>query len=750
MSKNYQHELNNGHENLDELQNYRETAAKQVDIDAEILSGNNMEEHEKKAQEIMEKYDAGAASKKQEGLGRWRWVVLALCVVLSLFQLYTAIFGTLVSNQQRGFHVAMALGLIFLLYPGNKKEYVKVSWYNWLPTVCLMGVAGYLYFLDEISLPVTMGIVAVLFLFQLAKYYNKQYHGVPLPDIILAGLGLCAGFYQFFFYEDIISRVGMYNDLDYLMAAIGILLVLEAARRSVGVPIVVMAFLLLVYAYVGPYMPAFFQQRGFSVERIISHSFLSLEGIFGIPISISATFIYLFLMFGVILKETGLEKFFTDLAMSLTGWMTGGTAKVGILTSVFSGTITGSSVANTVGNGAFTIPMMKRSGYKPEFAAAVEAASSTGGQITPPIMGSAAFLMIEFTGLPYSEIIKAAVFPALLFFVGQFIVVHYESKKVGIMGVPRSQLASVTSLLAKQGYLLLPIVVIIVILCIGQSAMRAALMGIATALLMNIIVLIAAYLLGKQGQLEYKLTPAKLLDILAQSARVALPVIAACAAAGVIVGVITLTGLGLRISGGILSLASGKLLLTMFFTMIASIVLGMGLPTTANYVITATMAAPALLAFDNVPVIAAHLFVFYFGIVADITPPVALAAYAGSGLAQSNPMKTAFESVRIAVGAFLVPYMFVLSPELLMVDVTLGSLVLALGTAILGMFCLGTAVVGYIDRSLTITERILLVAAGLGLLYAQLITDIIGLAVFVLIYANQKFRSRNSGIKISR
>lgn len=720
-----------------------EPAAVQVDKVPDVFSGDDMEDYERKAQEIVEKYDTGAGFRKKEGLGKWwYWIISFICIVLSVFQLYTAIFGTLISNQQRGFHVAMALGLIFLLYPGNKSDEPRVSWQSWLPAGVVTVVAGYLYYKGEIGLPVTVGAIVVLLLFQLAKYYPKKYHGVPLPDIILAALGFSAGLYQFFFYRDIISRVGMYNDLDYLMAGLGVLLVLEAARRAVGLPIVVLGSLLLVYAYAGPYMPSFFQQRGFSVERIISHSFLSLEGIFGIPISISTAFIYLFLMFGVILQKTGLEKFFTDLAMSLTGWMTGGTAKVGVLTSVFSGMITGSSVANTVGNGAFTIPMMKRAGYRPEFAAAVEAASSTGGQITPPIMGSAAFLMIEFTGMEYGEIMKAAVIPALLFFVGQFIVVHFESKRVGIMGVPRSQLASVTYLLSRQGYLLLPIIVIIVILSIGQSAMRAALMGIATAIFMNLAALIVAYILGKQDKLEYKLTVPKVFEILAESARVALPVIAACAAAGIIVGVITLTGLGLRISGGILDLANNILLLTMFFTMIASIILGMGLPTTANYVITATMAAPALLAFDNVPVIAAHLFVFYFGIVADITPPVALAAYAGSGLAQSNPMQTAIQSVRIALGAFLVPYMFVLSPELLMVDATVGTFALALGSAVLGMFSLGTAVVGYIDRRLSWVERFLLLASGLGLLHVGIVSDIIGLAVFAGIYFYQKFMSR--------
>lgn len=742
MAKTHNNQLNKN--------NGKEIEAKQQEKKVNTYDGNNNGEPEVDAQAVIEKYDVGANYRKEPVLGKWRWLVFSVAIILSLFQLYTAVFGTLPSNQQRGFHVAMALGLIFLLYPGNKKGIVQVSPGNWAITGALMGVAGYLYFIQEISLPVAAAAIIVLGLFQAAKYYNKQFQGVPVPDLILAALGFSAGLYQFFFYEDIISRVGMYNDLDYVMAGIGVLLVLEAARRCVGLPIVVLAAALLAYAYLGPYMPGFFQQRGFSVERIISHSFLSLEGIFGIPISISATFIYLFLMFGVILQKTGLERFFTDLAMSMTGWMTGGTAKVGVLTSVFSGMITGSSVANTVGNGVFTIPMMKKSGYRPEFAAAVEAASSTGGQITPPIMGSAAFLMIEFTGLQYSEIVKAAVIPALLFFTGQFIMIHFESKRVGVKGVPRSQLAPLSYLLTRQGYLLLPIIVIIVILSMGMSAMRAALMGIATALLVNIITMIVAALLGKYRKLEFKLTLPVLLEILAESARVALPVIAACAAAGIIVGVITLTGLGLRISGGILDLAQGKLLLTMFFTMIASIILGMGLPTTANYVITATMAAPALLAFDNIPVIAAHLFVFYFGIVADITPPVALAAYAGSGLANSNPMLTAIQAVRIAAGAFLVPYMFVLSPQLLMVDATLVTFARALGTAILGMFCLGTAMAGFIDRRLSVVERFLLIAAGLGLLYAGIYSDLIGLAVFAAIYVYQKFMSRrDSKVKVT-
>ncbi len=689
------------------------------------------------AEEVLEKYDTASGYRKNTS-SFWKWFIFGIAVTLSLFQLYTALFGTLPSNQQRGFHVALAMGLIYLLYPSNKKENCKVSWFDWTTAGIFIIIAFFLFYIGEIRSTTMIAAIIVLALLHISKFFNKNYAGIPLPDILLAVLGFSIGLYQFFFFEDIIARVGMYNDIDYIMSAIGVLIVLGASRRVVGLPIVVVAVMLLAYAYLGPYMPAFFEHRGFNIARIISHSFLSMEGIFGIPISISATFIFLFMMFGVILQKTGLEEFFTDLAMSMTGWMTGGTAKVGILTSVFSGMITGSSVANTVGNGAFTIPMMKRSGYKPEFAAAVEAASSTGGQITPPIMGSAAFLMIEFTGLPYIEIVKAAIVPALLFFTGQFITVHYESKKMGILGVPRHKLKKLSTLLIKQGYLLLPIIIIIFILSIGQSAMRAALMGIFTALGVNLLVLLIAYILGKHDSVKYKLTVPVFFEILSESARVALPVIAACASAGIIVGVITLTGLGLRIAGGIISLAHGVLLLTMFFTMIASIVLGMGLPTTANYVITATMAAPALLEFGGIPIIAAHLFVFYFGIVADITPPVALAAYAGSGLAQSNPFKTALNSVKIAIGAFLVPYMFVLSPQLVLVDVSIGSFILSVATAVLGMFCISLAIVGFVETKLSVISRILLACSGLALLYAHLTTDLLGLVVFLTIFLYQK------------
>lgn len=705
------------------------------------------EEEKNLAKSVLEKYDAASAYRKKVP-HFWKWFIFIVSITLTIFQLYTAIFGTLISNQQRGFHVALALGLIFLLYPGNKKDDDKITWGSWLITLILLLIVTSIYIQGAIGSAVALVSLFIILLFHIAKKYNRKYSGIPVFDVILSFLGFAVGLYQFFCYEGIISRVGMYNDVDYIVAGAGVLLVLEAARRVIGVPIVAVGSAMLFYAYLGPYLPGFFNHAGFSVERVISHSFLSMEGVFGIPISISTTFIFLYMLFGVILQRTGLEKFFSDLAMAMTGWMTGGTAKVGVLTSVFSGMITGSSVANTVGNGAFTIPMMKRAGYKPEYAAAVEAASSTGGQIMPPIMGSAAFLMIEFTGLTYQDIMKAALIPALLFFTGQFIAVHYESKKRNIMGVPRGQLPSVWSLIIRKGYMLMPILAIVVILCLGQSAMKAALWGIYTALGMSILAMIIAKILGKQDLIEDKLTLPVFFQILADAARTALPVIAACAAAGVIAGVITLTGLGLKISGGILELAHNKLILTMFFTMVASIVLGMGLPTTANYVITATMAAPALLAFDNVPIIAAHMFVFYFGIVADITPPVALAAYAGSGLANSNPFQTGVQSVKIAIGAFLIPYMFVLSPVLLMEDVTYLRLILVIVAAMLGMFCISTSLAGFIEKKLTVIERVLLIPAGIFLVYPHFWSDLVGFAIFVVIYFYQ-IRSKRRQIGAS-
>ncbi|MFS8631408.1 MAG: TRAP transporter fused permease subunit, partial [Bacillales bacterium] len=361
----------------------------------------------------------------------------------------------------------------------------------------------------------------------------------------------------------------------------------------------------------------------FSWDSLVTDLYLTTKGIFSTPIQVSSTFIFLFLLLGVVINRTGVGKFFNDLAFALTGRYTGGQAKAAVVASAMEGMVSGSSVANTVGSGAFTIPMMKKAGYKPEFAAAVEASASTGGQIMPPIMGAAAFIMASYTNTPYSQIMLAAIIPALLYFLGVFLAIHFESKKMGIIGLPKERLPRIKKIILERGYLLLPLIIIFYTLLTGRTPMRAALAAIVTAFLVSLI--------RKETRLKLK----DMIEVLEEGARTALPVIAACASAGIIVGVVVQTGLGGRIANGIIVLGGGILLLTLFFTMIACLILGMGLPTTANYIVTASLAAPALILGFDVPVLAAHMFVFYFGIVADITPPVALAAYAGAGLARA-------------------------------------------------------------------------------------------------------------------
>ena len=672
----------------------------------------------------------------------WRWVVFLVALTLSLFHLYTAMFGTLPSHQQRTFHVAFALGLIFLLYPANRHAARKEQRRSWVLTTGGLAVLAYLVLSGEAGLYTVLPAAGVLATVQAARQLPWSLLGLPVADVALSLGGFASGLYLFTFSDEIIRRAGIHNEVDIAFGTIGILLVLVAVQRVVGTPLVIVASLALAYAYLGPHMPGFLEHAGYSVDRIVATSFLGTEGVFGTPIAISSTFIFMFMVFAAMLQRTGMERFFTELAFGATGWMTGGAAKVGVLTSAFSGTITGSSVANTVGNGAFTIPMMKRAGYKPEFAGAVEASSSTGGQLAPPIMGAAAFIMIEFTGLPYIQIIQAAIIPAILFFTAQFVVIHYDSKRQGIYGLPRSQLPNVPRIMLTKGYLLIPIIFIFVILAMGFSPLRAALYAVYATVVVNLAVQVVAVMIRKWGRLEDRLSVTSLLDGLVDAARIALPVIAACAAAGLIAGVITLTGLGLKLSDGLLALAGQTLIFTMLFAMIACLVLGIGLPTTANYVITATLAAPALLAFDPMPVIAAHMFVYYFGVMADITPPVSLAAYAASGIARSNPMKTALQAVKIALGGFLVPYMFVLSPELLLVDVTWFTGTKAVITALVGIYCVSAAVVGYIDRPLSLLLRGVLAATGLLLLYGELTTDIIGLGGFVVVFAYQWWSGR--------
>jgi TRAP transporter 4TM/12TM fusion protein len=631
---------------------------------------------EEKQQELMEKYDPEAGTRKLTGV--FGWISFLGLLAFSLFHLYTGIFGVLTAQLQRSIHLGFALALIFLLFPARRKNRGKehrVAWY----------------------------------------------------DLILAIFSVIVGIYWPLMMDDLVLRAGNVTNLDFYVGLVAILLVLEATRRAVGLPITIIAVIFMGYAIFGPYMPGFIAHRGLDLERLVQTMFFTTEGILGTPIAVSSTFIFLFLLFGSFLIKTGVGEYFNDLSIAIAGRSVGGPAKVAVFSSALQGTISGSSVANVVTSGAFTIPMMKNLGYKKEFAGAVEASSSTGGQLMPPVMGAAAFLMVEFIGggISYWDIAKAAAIPAILYFTGIWIMTHLEAKRIGLRGLTKEEMPNRKEVLKKL-YLLLPIIAIIILLMSGMSVIRSALWSIV------ITVLVSAF--RKDTRIGFKGT----VDALVDGARSALGVAAATAAAGIIVGVVTKTGLGLKMANGLLDLAGGTLLPTLFLTMIAALILGMGSPTTANYVITSTIAAPAIILL-GVPDLSAHLFVFYFGIVADITPPVALAAFAAAAISGGEPFKTGVESSKLAISAFIIPYMFVLSPELLMIDTTWTYLIWVVFTAFIGMFAISAGVIGYWMRKMFWIERIVALIAGLCLIYPEKISDIIGLVSFGILLGLQFF-----------
>ncbi|TWT04828.1 TRAP transporter permease [Planomicrobium sp. CPCC 101079] len=639
---------------------------------------------EEKQKEILQKYDPESNTRDLVGIAKH--VVFYGLLAFSLFQLYTAIFGQYTAYIQRSIHLGFALSLIFILFPARKRkgERHKVAWY----------------------------------------------------DYILSLLAIAVALYWPIMYEDLVFRVGRVSEMDLIVGILAVLLTLEATRRAVGLPITIISSLFLAYAFFGPYFPGFLRHRGQDLDSVIQLMFYTTDGILGTPISVSATFIFVFLLFGAFLVKTGVGQYFNDLAVSLAGHLTGGPAKVAIFSSALQGTISGSSVANVVTSGSYTIPMMKKLGYKKEFAGGVEAAASTGGQIMPPIMGAAAFLMVEFIGgVTYWEIAKAAAIPAILYFSGVWIMTHLEAKRTGLKGLSKEEMPDRKEVLKKL-YLLLPIVAIIYFLFIGIPTMHAALYGIV------LTVVVSAF--NKETRLGFK----DIVHALVDGARTALAVAAATAAAGIIVGVVVKTGLGLGLANGLVSASGGNILLTLFFTMLASIVLGMGSPTTANYVITSTIAAPAIIALlmidqpfgAAVPLVvalSAHLFVFYFGIIADITPPVALAAFAASGISGGEPIKTGFIAAKLAAAAFIIPYMFVLSPALLMIDTTWSELIWVLITAFTGMIAIGAGLIGFWYRKLNWIERIIAFATGLALIYPEGTSDAIGAIVFVILFVIQ-------------
>ena len=658
----------------------------------------------------LEKVDKESTHRELHG---WQgWAIAVLAVAFSGFHIYTALFGVLDAHLQRAVHLGFVLTLVYLLYPAFK------------------GMRR-----DRIN---------------------------PVDLLFVAASLVCLG-YLVVNYRAIVTQAGVLTLPDVVVGAVGIALLFEAARRIVGLPMVIIAALFVLYAFFGERMPAVIAHQNIKVSQLVNHLWFTTEGVFGIPLGVSATFVFMFLLFAAFIEITGVGKLFIDLGNWLAGWASGGPAKVAVITSAFEGMVEGSSVSNVVGSGSFTIPMMKKLGYRPEFAGAVEAAASTGGQLMPPIMGAAAFLMAEFLNVPYTTVAAAAAIPALLYFFGIFAGVHFEAKKLGLRGLPRRELPKFLYILRTEGINFIPLVAIIVLLTAsGFSLLRIALLATASAIAAPVVLFLfrlAAILAGGKAPAWSVIRPTRVatagrfifdsvktgvvqfFEALVKGARSALGVATACALAGVIVGVVTRTGLGLKLASALVDIANGRLLLTMFFTMITSLILGMGVPTTANYIITSTIAAPALLML-GVAALPAHLFVFYFGIIADLTPPVALAAYAGAAIARANPFKTGVIATRLAVGAFILPYIFVANPQLLLIGATPVGIVQAALTAMVGMVAIGSGLTGFLVTRLHWIERLLLVAAGLLLVDPGLVTDIIGVVVLGGIAAFQVLRRR--------
>ena len=568
--------------------------------------------------------------------------------------------------------------------------------------------------LEELRLTTFVAWIVLLgYLVFPAKKGRQRVNYIPWYDLVLMTLGTAAFLYYAFNAKSIIQQGSIFADYQIIIGIVGIVALAEVCRRSVGLPILVVAGCFLVYALTaGLSNPSLWGKINYSIRYL----FYGKEGILATPINVCSKFIVVFIVFGAFLERTGIADYFIQAANALVGRFSGGPAKVAVVASALEGVVSGSSVANTVGSGAVTIPLMKEAGYKPEFAGAAEAAASTGGQIMPPIMGAAAFLMADYVQIPYGQIALKAVLPALLYFTGIFISVHLEAKKMGLRGLPKEALPKIGPLL-KKSYLLLPLVLLIYLVSTSQKSIQyAAALSIVACI---VVTLFSA---------ETRITPMRLLEALAAGGQGSITVAAACGIAGIIAGTITMTGLANVIINAIVVLAGDNVLIALFLTMICCIVLGMGVPTTATYCIMAATCAPILVRM-GVPMVAAHFFVFYFGIVADLTPPVALAAYAGSAIAQANPMKTALEATKLAIGAFIVPYAFALSPSMLLIDTTVPEVILITVTSLVGIASVSAAMEGYLFGRLSWFRRGLALMGGLMMIYPGAMTDVIGLVL---------------------
>ncbi len=618
--------------------------------------------------------------------GWQNYLVCGIALAASLFHLYTAYFGQLSAMYQRGWHWLFMGTILFLRYPLNRRRpRGSIDLWDWaLAGLLAAGCINILLNWDAIALR----------------------EGAPLPS-------------------------------DIWMGVLMILLVLDGARRSMGWPLPLMAMVAIVYALFGPYFPGLLGHAGFPVSELAPFLYLRTDGIFGVPLGVSASFIFLFVLFGSFLSISGAGQFFIDLAVALTGRSLGGAGKAAVVASGLMGTVSGSSCANAVTTGAFTIPLMKQAGYSSEFSGAIVAAASTGGQVMPPVMGAAAFVMAQFLGVSYWSIVVAAAVPATLYFISIMAMVHFRAGRKRMTRLSAEELPRARSVLREGWHLLLPIVVLVVFLALGYSPTKAV--------FWSIVLLVVVSWFGKP---QHRMTPPLILRALVEGGLGAVEVAAACACSGIVIGVIGLTGIGLLFSSFVLSLSGGILPFALILTMIGSIILGMGVPTTAQYIITSTLAAPALFQM-GVPMMSAHLFCLYFGVLADVTPPVALATYAASGIARSNPLKTGFTALLQAAAGFVVPFMFVYNSYLLLQG-DLFHILLGCGTALVGILGLSAAIQGYLLDDLNPLLRALLLGVPFLTIHPSLISNVAAAGLVAGIYAWQRLRVKKAGESVAK
>jgi TRAP transporter 4TM/12TM fusion protein len=742
-----------------------------------ILSDNmnpdtTVDSHKKFTEEdvdaIIKKYDAESNFRNLKGFTAK--ITVLLCVLLSLFHIYTAGFGLLNEVMHRTVHLSFVLGLVFLVFPRRQPKRIGSAWgFGICFALFYMFLAWQLTDRFKADLPAWGAPALLLFVFFIAisalplEFFKGKGDRLSFADWPLALAASGISLYLIVFFKQIfIDNIGFPQIEEYVMGLLAIIMVTEACRRVMGETLPVIGAISLAYGLLGPWLPGIMGHRGYDIVRIVEHLYLGTEGIYGIAVGVVATYVFHFVLFGVLAQASGLGQLFIDLAMILAGRYSGGPAKVSVVSSGFFGMISGSPIANTVTTGSFTIPMMKRNGFSPQFASAVEASASCGGQVTPPIMGASAFVMAEMLGIPYNKIILIAIVPALFHYLATLSMVHLEAKRLGLKGLSREQIPLFVHIMKTSWHLMIPLAIMVTLLLMQYTPYLAAFWGIILTIVCSYIPLITKKIGIGQLDDSMTLTPRKLIDGLDNGARYALSIGAACACVGFILGMITLTGLGFKFSGAVLQIASsvGSILAsidpfslitvqggTLFFGLvlvaIACIIMGAGIPTTPCYIILAAIAGPALSDL-GVPLVATHFFVFYYGVLADVTPPVALAAYAGAGIGGAEPMATGMPAFRLSMGKALVPFMFVYAPSMLFIGFTWSEFAIAMTSGVLGIISLSAAYIGFFKVKVGLAGKILLTIGGLLLVSSSVTVILIGAALVLLILVPNVIKTDSS------